>query len=363
MKKYDNLTSFRDLFVIDDKIWEKEGNMPNIEISKNSFYDSVKEILQTAKDSAYRQVNFIMVEAYWNVGKQIVQEEQSGEDRAKYGSYLIKELSKKLTNDFGKGFTPTNLKMMRQFYNIFPNSHTLCDQLSWSHYRLLIRIQNEKAREWYEEEAVKAHWSVRALERQIGSHYYERILSSKEKQLLKDEAEEKTKDLKLVPKDIIKDPYVLEFLELKDNRIFRESELESALIEKIQEFLLELGRGFAFVARQKLIKTELSTFYIDLVFYNYILKCFVIIDLKRGKLTHQDIGQMDMYINMFDDLEKAKEDNPTIGIILCTDKDNTIVKYSSMKDKDNLFVSKYQLYLPTEEELKAEIERDILELE
>jgi len=198
------------------------------------------------------------------------------------------------------------------------------------------------------------------LERQIGTHYYERILSSRDKQPIKDEAEENTKDLKVVPKDIIKDPYVLEFLELKDNASFRESELETALIDKIQEFLLELGRGFAFVARQKLIKTELSTFYIDLVFYNYILKCFVLIDLKRGKLTHQDIGQMDMYINMFDDLEKSKEDNPTIGIILCADKDNTVVKYSNIKD--NLFVSKYQLYLPTEEELKAEIERDILEL-
>ncbi len=198
------------------------------------------------------------------------------------------------------------------------------------------------------------------MERQIGTHYYERILSSRDKQPIKDEAEENTKDLKVVPKDIIKDPYVLEFLELKDNASFRESELETALIDKIQEFLLELGRGFAFVARQKLIKTELSTFYIDLVFYNYILKCFVLIDLKRGKLTHQDIGQMDMYINMFDDLEKSKEDNPTIGIILCADKDNTVVKYSNIKD--NLFVSKYQLYLPTEEELKAEIERDILEL-
>ena len=333
-----------------------------IEKSKNNFYESVKEILQTAKDSAYRQVNFIMVEAYWNIGKQIVEEEQSGEDRAKYGSYLIKDLSTKLTDDFGKGFSKQNLWNMRQFYNYFPILSSLKRELSWTHYKMIIRIENKDAREWYEKEAIESNWSTRALERQIGSHYYERILSSRDKQLVKDEAEEKTKDLKLVPKDIIKDPYVLEFLELKDNRTFRESELESALIEKIQEFLLELGRGFAFVARQKLIKTELSTFYIDLVFYNYILKCFVVIDLKRGKLTHQDIGQMDMYINMFDDLEKAKEDNPTIGIILCTDKDNTVVKYSSMKDKDNLFVSKYQLYLPTEEELKAEIERDVLEL-
>jgi predicted nuclease of restriction endonuclease-like (RecB) superfamily len=295
-----------------------------LKIPKNSFYENIKRILQTARDSAYRQVNFIMVEAYWNVGKQIVEEEQNGEDRARYGVYLIKELSAKLTNDFGKGFTQQNLRNMRQFYKTFPIRSTLCSELSWSHYRLLIRIKNEKARAWYMQEAVKSHWSVRALERQIGTHYYERILSSRDKQPIKDEAEEKTKDLKVVPKDIIKDPYVLEFLELKDNASFRESELETALIDKIQEFLLELGRGFAFVARQKLIKTELSTFYIDLVFYNYILKCFVLIDLKRGKLTHQDIGQMDMYINMFDDLEKSKEDNPTIGIILCADKDNTL---------------------------------------
>ncbi len=330
-------------------------------VGKNNFYYVIKNILQSARDNTYQKVNFIMVEAYWNIGKQIVTEEQNGEDRAKYGTYLIKELSTKLTQDFGKGFTATNLKMMRQFYNVFPNSHTLCDQLSWSHYRLILRIENRNAREWYMEESAKSNWSVRALDRQIGTHYYERILATKEKQLVQDEANKNTKNLQLTPKDIIKDPYVLEFLDLKDNIAFREDELESALIAKIQEFLLELGRGFAFVARQKRIKTELSNFYIDLVFYNYILKCFVIIDLKRGKLTHQDIGQMDMYVNMFDDLEKAKENNPTIGIILCTDKDNTVVKYSSIDDK-NLFVSKYQLYLPSEEELKAEIERDVLEL-
>jgi predicted nuclease of restriction endonuclease-like (RecB) superfamily len=212
------------------------------------------------------------------------------------------------------------------------------------------------------QESAKSHWSVRALERQIGTHYYERLLASKNKDSVIVEANENTKSLILTPNDIIKDPYVLEFLDLKENKLFHESELESALIEKIQEFLLELGRGFAFVDRQKRIKTEHSDFYIDLVFYNYILKCFVIIDLKRGKLTHQDVGQMDMYVRMFDDLEKSEEDNPTIGIILCTSKDNTVVKYSVLNDNSNLFVSKYQLYLPTEAELKAEIEKDILEL-
>ena len=328
----------------------------------DNLYQSVKNILQTARDNAYRQVNFIMVEAYWNIGKQIVEEEQNGKDRAEYGSYLIKELSSRLTSEFGKGFTASNLKMMRQFYLAFPIGHTLCDQLSWSHYRLIMRLDNPQARLWYMEESAKANWSVRALERQIGTFYYERIISSKDKQPVAAEATNNTKDLQLTPKDIIKDPYVLEFLDLKQNNAFYESDLESALIEKIQEFLLELGRGFAFVARQKRVKTETSDFYIDLVFYNYILKCFVLIDLKSGKLTHQDVGQMDMYVRMYNDMEKAENDNPTIGIILCTDKDNTVVKYSVLNENENLFVSKYQLYLPTEEELRAEIERDVLEL-
>jgi predicted nuclease of restriction endonuclease-like (RecB) superfamily len=300
-----------------------------------------------------------MVEAYWNIGKKIVEVEQKGDAKAQYGSNLINELSKQLTSEFGKGFTLTNLKMMRQFYNVFPIHHTLCDQLSWSHYRLIMRIENEKARDYYVQESIASIWSVRALERQINSLYYERLISSQENSLVIKEAKEKTKDLLLTPKDIIKDPYVLEFLELKDNKSFRESDLESALIHKIQEFLLELGRGFAFVARQKRVKTETSDFYIDLVFYNYFLKCFVLIDLKIGKLTHQDIGQIDMYVNMYDDLEKMPNDNPTIGIILCTDKDETIVKYSHINDRDNLFVSKYQLYLPSEEELIKEVEENI----
>ncbi len=332
-----------------------------ITIAKSDFYKNIKNILQSARENAYKQVNFIMVEAYWNIGKQIVEEEQNGKERAEYGKSLIADLSKRLTSEFGRGFSKRNLWNMRQFYLVFPKVQTLSAQLTWSHYQLLLRIENSAAREWYMNEAIAANWSVRALERQIGTHYYERLLSSKEKAPVMQEAREKTKDLQLVPKDIIKDPYVLEFLDLKDNANFRENDLESALIDKVQDFLLELGRGFAFVSRQKHIRTNLSDFYIDLVFYNYMLKCFVIIDLKRGKLTHQDIGQMDMYVNMFNDLEKSPEDNPTIGIILCADKDNTVVKYSSI-DNEKLFVSKYQLYLPTVEELKAEIEKDVLEL-
>jgi predicted nuclease of restriction endonuclease-like (RecB) superfamily len=329
----------------------------------NSFYEQIKDILQKARDKAYKQVNFIMVEAYWNIGKQIIEHEQNKEVRAKYGKYIIKELSLRLTKDFGKGYSARNLRSMRQFYLTFPNWQTVSAKLSWSHYQLIMRVENEKAREYYINEAVKSNWSVRALERQIGTHYYERLISSRDKSVVELEAKEKTKDMQLTPKDIIKDPYVLEFLDLKDNISFREDEHESAMISKIQEFLLELGRGFAFVARQKHIKTELSDFYIDLVFYNYLLKCFVIIELKSGKLTHQDIGQLDMYVRMYDDLEKGESDNPTIGILLCANKDNTIVKYSSVNENNNLFVSKYQMYLPTEQELKNEIEKDLLELE
>ena len=332
-------------------------------VKNDDLYLNIKNILQSARDNAYRQVNFIMVEAYWNIGQQIVEEEQNGKDRAEYGSYLIKELSSKLSKDFGTGFSKQNLWNMRQFYSYFPILSSLRRELSWTHYKMILRVENKNARDWYADEAVASNWSTRALERQIGTFYYERIISSKEKQPVINEAKENTKDLQLISKDIIKDPYVLEFLDLKQNNAFYESDLESALIEKIQDFLLELGRGFAFVSRQKRIKTEISDFYIDLVFYNYMLKCFVIIDLKRGKLTHQDVGQMDMYVRMYDDIEKAENDNPTIGIILCADKDNTVVKYSVLNDNENLFVSKYQLYLPSEEELKAEIERDVLELQ
>ena len=333
-----------------------------LDAQNKSFYHDIKSILQTARDNAYKSVNFIMVEAYWNIGKKIVEVEQNGETKAKYGSKLISELSKQLTVDFGSGFSARNIRNMRQLYNCFPIWQTVSAKLSWSHYLLILKIEDEKAKDYYIQETIASNWSVRALERQINSLYYERLISSQEKQLVIQEAKENTKNLQLTAKDIIKDPYVLEFLDLKDNKSFRENELESALLEKIQEFLLELGRGFAFVSRQKRIKTQTSDFYIDLVFYNYLLKCFVLVDLKIGKLTHQDIGQIDMYVNMYDDLEKNESDNPTIGIILCTDKDETIVKYSHINSKDNLFVSKYQLYLPSEEELRREIERDVLGL-
>lgn len=319
-------------------------------------YVNIRNILIEARTKVAHAVNFVMVQAYWSIGRIIVEEEQKGENKAKYGSYLIKELSKKLTNDFGKGFTPTNLKYIRRFYLLFQNSHTLCDQLSWSHYRLLLKVKSVKARIFYMQEVVQSNWSVRALERQINSFYYERILSSKDKIPVKREAEEKTSMIK--PENILKDPYVLEFLDLKDRISYRESELEQALIDKLQEFLMELGKGFSFVNRQKRISAEDEHFYIDLVFYNYLLKCFVLIDLKIGKLTHQDIGQMDMYIRMYEDKYKVRGDNPTIGIILCSEKNEAVVKYSILQNSKQLFSSKYQLYLPTEEELIKELKRE-----
>lgn len=335
------------------------------DIVSNRLYQAIKDIIFTARNKMNRAVNFSMVEAYWQIGRLIVEEEQKGTEKAEYGVYLIRNLSQKMTSELGKGFTTTNLKYMRQFYLAFKNSHTLCDQLCWSHYRLLIRIRNENARNWYMNETAQQNWSVRALQRQINTLYYERLLSSKEKESVVKEAEKKTTALSLTPQDILKDPYILEFLDLQDRSSFHESDFEQALIDKLQTFLLELGKGFAFVARQKRISTETKEFYIDLVFYNYYLKCFVLIDLKTKELTHQDIGKIDMYVRIFDDLQQQPDDNPTVGIILCTEKDETIVKYSVLKKNRQLFASKYMLYLPNEAELKAELQRErrLIEME
>ena len=327
-------------------------------ITKNNFYQSVRDILETARSNAVRAVNVAMVEAYWQVGQLIVKEEQKGKAKAGYGEYLIRNLSLRLTKDFGEGFSEQGLWNMRQFYATFPILSTLWRELSWSHYKLLIRVESEKARLFYAKEAIQGQWSVRALERQIYSHYYERLLSSRNKSPVRKEGGRNTARLKDDPQDFIKEPYVLEFLGLKSDASYREKDLEEALLSKLQMFLLELGRGFSFVARQKRIATETSEFYIDLVFYNYVLKCFVLIDLKMGKLTHADVGQMDMYVRLFEDQVKAAGDNPTIGIILCAEKDETIVRYSVLKDSQKLFASKYKLYLPTEKELIEELNRD-----
>lgn len=326
---------------------------------KKELYTQIKNILESARNNAYRTINSVMVRAYWNVGRIIVEEEQKGKNRAKYGKFLIKSLSVKLTEDFGKGFDERNLRYIRRFYQTFPKWNAVRSELSWTHYRLLIRVKNQQARDFYIEESISENWSTRALERQINSFYYERILSSKKKKAVIKEAENNTKRLISKPEDIIKDPTILEFLNIKQETDYLEKDLQRALINKLQDFLLELGKGFSFVARQKRISTETSHFYIDLVFYNYILKCFILIDLKTGKLTHQDIGQMDMYVRLFEDQLKLNDDNPTIGIILCSQKDETIVKYSVLKENKQIFASKHQMYLPTEEELKKEIEREI----
>lgn len=331
----------------------------------NRLYQDIRKIIQEARQKAYRSVNFAMVSAYWNIGLLIVEEEQHGKERAEYGAYLVQNLSKKLTAEFGKGFTEQNLRNFRQFYIKFPAKnqedlirYTLRSELSWSHYRLIMRVEKPQARSYYMNEAAAQNWSVRALERQINSHYYERILASHGDRKVAAEAKQYTDQLAEKPEDFIKDPYVLEFLNLNPDFSYLEKEIEQALIGKLQQFLLELGKGFSFVARQQRINTETSPFYIDLVFYNYLLKCFVLIDLKTGKLTHQDIGQMDMYMRLYEDKIRTESDNPTIGIILCTEKDETVVKYSILEESRTLFASKYKLYLPTEQELIEELERE-----
>jgi predicted nuclease of restriction endonuclease-like (RecB) superfamily len=322
------------------------------------FYKSVSKILHAARSKAYRAVNFAMVEAYWNIGRMIVEEEQEGRERAEYGQILIKNLSLRLTDEFGKGFSEQSLRNFRQFYLDFPIRSTLRSELTWSHYKCIIRVEMPKAREWYMDETAGQNWSTRALERQINSLCYERLKMSRSKKPVLKEMRKKIAPLADKPGDFIKDPYVLEFLGMTDSSSFRESDLERSIIAKLQAFMLELGKGFAFVARQQRITTETSDFFVDLVFYNYILKCFVLIDLKTGKLTHQDIGQMDMYVRLYEDKFKGDSDNPTIGIILCTEKDETVVKYSVLKESKQLFASKYKFYLPSEKELIEEIERE-----
>ena len=334
-----------------------------LEIQEKVIFEEVKKVLQEARNKVYKTANNAMVEAYWNIGRIIV-EKQSGNEKAEYGAALLKNLSKEMTKEFGKGFTLTNLKYMRQFYLTFPKSHALSDQLSWTHYRLLMRVENENARNFYIEETIKSNWSTRQLERQITTLFYERILSSKNKEKVSQEIY-KLEPKKNLPEDIIKDPYVLEFLGLPENIDFLEKNLEQSLINHLQKFLLELGRGFSFVARQKRITFDGRHFYIDLVFYNYILKCFVLIDLKVGDLTHQDLGQMQMYVHYFQEEMMNEGDNPPIGIVLCAAKSDSIVKYTLPKGEKQIFASKYMLYLPSEEELLLELKKeyDILEQE
>lgn len=322
---------------------------------EENFFADIGEILRTGRDSAYRAVNSVMVKTYWQMGRRIVEQEQHGHERANYGDYLITNLSRYLTDSFGKGFSEANLWNIRQFYVTFPDfkqfSTHCVGNLAWTHIRSIMRLDDEKERHYYLQEASQQNWSSRQLERNIKSGYYRRLLSTQyQKEFVDSSAHH--------PSTFIKDPYVLEFLDVPDDLSGKESILESNIITHLQKFLLEMGKGFSFVARQMRISTETSHFYVDLVFYNYLLKCFVIIDLKTEKLAHQDIGQMDMYVRMFDELKRSPDDNPTLGIIFCTDKDETVVKYSVLKESKQIFASKYKTILPTEIELAAMIDRD-----
>lgn len=325
----------------------------------STYISEIKQILAEARQKAYTAINSAMVEAYWEVGEKIVLQEQGGESRATYGEQVLKELSLALTAELGKGFSSANLRNMRQFYLTYPGAkkcYALRSKLSWTHHRLIMRVENAEARDYYLREAAENNWSSRLLERNISTFYYQRLLSSQTESLLPMKTSEQ-----MQVNDFIKDPYILEFLNIDQPLTASERQIETAIIDKLQHFLLELGKGFSFVGRQYRISSELEHYYIDLVFYNYILKCFVLIDLKITKLSHQDIGQMDMYRRMFDDLCKPEGDNPTIGIILCAEKSETVVKYSVINDNPQMFATKFMPYLPTEEELIAEIDRNKIE--
>lgn len=318
-------------------------------------YHSIRQSIVSAQHKLSSAVNTAMVTAYWEIGEQVFK--ACGEnDRAQYGKKLLQYLSEQLTAEFGQGFTVRNLRAMRQFYSMFPNRHTLCADLSWSHYRLLMRIADEEARNFYTEECAKSAWSVRQLERQIHTMYYQRILASQDKTSVAMEIQ--TSEPKPEYEKIVKDPYVMEFLQIKPDTHVYEGDLEQALIDHLQQFLLELGRGFSFVARQKRFTLDSQNFFIDLVFYNYILKCFVLIDLKMGQLTHQDIGQMQMYVNYYTRELMNEGDTPPIGIVMCADKSDAVIKYTLPENNNQVFASKYFTYLPTEEELKQELRLD-----
>jgi len=318
------------------------------------LFSEIKEIILQSRQRVFRMANSVLLETYWQIGKLIVEDEQQGNERAEYGKAVLKTLANQLTLEFGKGFDESNLRNMRSFYRAFPIWDAMRHELSWTHYRLISRIEFQEKRNFYLNESVENNWNSRTLQRQINSMAFERVLEHKN-----DISEKPT------IQNLLKDPYIFEFLGLPNDIKNSERNIETAIIDHIQKFLLEFGKGFAFVARQQHVVTDTSDFYIDLVFYNYILKCFVIIDLKTGELSHQDIGQIDMYVRMYDDLKKSESDNPTIGILLCSEKDETIVKYSVLADKKSVFASQYLLYMPKEEELKQLIEQDrhLFELE
>ena len=331
----------------------------DVPVLERTFIDDIKRLIEDARLNTYAAINAVMLETYWNIGKRIVEQEQQGKSRAEYGTQLLKVLSGELSAAFGKGFSARNLRNYRQFYLSFPHVeiwHTRVPNLTWSHIRTLLRVTDDAARIWYLNEAAQEMWSVRTLDRNISSQYYHRLLQSPAKEKVVSEMKSLTAAYERDKLEFIKNPVVAEFLGFSQNTDFTESDLEKSILSNLQKFMMELGKGYAFVARQQHIHTEKQDYYIDLVFYNYILKCFVLIDLKTEKITHQDVGQMDMYIRMYDELKRSEGDNPTIGIVLCSDTDDDIARYSVMHGNEQLFASKYKLYLPTKEELKAEIE-------
>ncbi|SJN14285.1 hypothetical protein CZ787_14380 [Halomonas citrativorans] len=325
-----------------------------------AFSDLVSAITQQieqARGQVRQAVNTAMVQSYWEIGRLIIEHEQQGNSRAEYGKQQLQQLSQQLTERLGKGFDVRNLRNMRQFYQNYPKRNAVRTELSWTHYRTLLRVENAQARDWYLQETINQSWSARALERQITTLYYERLLASQDKALVEQEAKDNTQPLAETTKDYLRDPYILDFLNLQD-KTYQESQLEQAIISNLKQFLLELGKGFAFVERQQRIRFDDEDFYIDLVFYNFKLKCFLLVDLKLGKLKHQDIGQMDTYVRLYDEQRKGSDDNPTIGLVLCSEKSEAVVKYSVLADQKQLFAAKYLPYLPSEEELKRELERE-----
>ena len=364
---------------------------PSYKGEEKFLVNDLKTIVSKARSKAFAAVNYSLVERNWRIGKRIVEEEQNGEARAEYGKHIIEVASAALTEEFGKGFSETNIRTFRKFFLIFrnleiqqtvsaesnlPKQQTLSDNLSshfqkgqtppaqfklrllpWSHYERLIRIEDKRARDWYAKEAFEQGWSYRTLSRNINTLYYERLLMSKDKAPVEKEMKEKTNEFQQDKLEYIKSPVVMEFLGLPSDSSLKESKLESAIIDNLEKFLMEMGKGYALVARQQHIRTEENDYYIDLVFYNYLIKSFILVDLKVNRITYQDVGQMDMYLQMYDKMKKGPDDNPTIGIILCTETDSDVARYSTLAKNDQMFAAKYKLYLPDKEDLRREIER------
>jgi predicted nuclease of restriction endonuclease-like (RecB) superfamily len=340
--------------------FEKNDIMGKYQKTENILND-IQNIIDVSQKEVYRAVNFVLTQRNWLIGYRIAEEELEGENRAEYGANIINKLSKELSDKYGKGFTKSNLYSFYSFYKAYPEifqtvSGKSSIRLSWSHYVILSKIFDIKARNWYEQEAVRESWSVRTLQRNVDSQYYYRVLKSYDDKPVRDEMKEITSVYQQDKLEFIKNPVVVEFLGLTPDISFNETKLEACIISNLQKFIMEMGKGYAFVARQQHIHTEKQDYYIDLVFYNYILKCFVLIDLKTSKITHQDVGQMDMYIRMYDELKKSSDDNPTLGIVLCSETDEDIARYSVLHGNEQLFASKYKLYLPSDDELRAEIE-------